>query len=411
MPKRVWVLGAGFSYSLGGPLLPDLLSVAAKLRLEATYPDQFDKNQIDPIFWLYHFGTGFQEGDFGGGFRSGNLIRPRGIHVFKHAEDFLELLDDAARDGDKSEYLTGVFERLYREASTAGTDHARQAVGIGQLGGGKLRHPSVEDLQRSARRIVAAAVSAFTEGVDATAVRSMERWMPYRAWIDSLGAEDTIVTFNYDRVIEIAAAGTDATSPRAIVPGPRQYLEEQVRGAADDEDPLLLKLHGSVDWVWNDDRSEVRYEPWGKESLVANRSIAIATPGPIKRQVTDKDGSFYPLWSRARKALSAAEEVYFVGYRFPETDAFARQQLLTALGRNDCKSLKLYTVLGHDIRSAPSQRLQALLRSSTGARLEEPSAGSKSKSMSEAGNYRYLLPQAMYAEDFLDTFGQQHRRT
>lgn len=38
--------------------------------------------------------------------------------------------------------------------------------------------------------------------------KDTERWSPYRAWIKSLiPGVDTVITFNYDCVIEMAAAG------------------------------------------------------------------------------------------------------------------------------------------------------------------------------------------------------------
>jgi len=37
MPKTVWILGAGFSASLGGPLLRDLFSKRMELELKAVF--------------------------------------------------------------------------------------------------------------------------------------------------------------------------------------------------------------------------------------------------------------------------------------------------------------------------------------------------------------------------------------
>src|SRR3990170_4907078 len=37
MPNIVWILGAGFSKSLGGPLLPSLLSERSEERIQAAY--------------------------------------------------------------------------------------------------------------------------------------------------------------------------------------------------------------------------------------------------------------------------------------------------------------------------------------------------------------------------------------
>jgi hypothetical protein len=65
MAKRVWILGAGFSRPLGGPLLPDLMRPEVIANLDATYPAapyQRDKGQHQVVLKTYGYGTNFQQG-------------------------------------------------------------------------------------------------------------------------------------------------------------------------------------------------------------------------------------------------------------------------------------------------------------------------------------------------------------
>jgi hypothetical protein len=100
--------------------------------------------------------------------------------------------------------------------------------------------------------------------------------------------------------------------------------------------------------------------------------LAIATPGPSKKREADE--CFRELWKLAREALAEADAIVFVGYRFPETDADAREQLLTAIGKNGAPgskrrphNLKCHIVLGN---KSPQDvdRLEALLRFVAGRR-------------------------------------------
>jgi hypothetical protein len=54
-------------------------------------------------------------------------------------------------------------------------------------------------VRTTARRLVAAECAAFLQHVDPT----REQWRPYRRWAASLTPNDTVVTFNYDRVLEM----------------------------------------------------------------------------------------------------------------------------------------------------------------------------------------------------------------
>src|SRR5262249_26780425 len=126
----------------------------------------------------------------------------------------------------------------------------------------------------------------------------------------------------------------------------------------------VLKLHGSVDWTASGDTHE-RVRAIEALTQPAGKVPAIATPGRSK--APDGNPPFPLLWQKAEKALSQAQWVVFVGYRFPPTDAVAKFRLLKALREDLAPFMRRYdTVLGASIDSEDSRRLHTLLMSARG---------------------------------------------
>src|SRR5690349_20031798 len=108
--NRVWILGAGFSRSLGGPLLTDLLSDGEHTLMKARFPEV--ASESEPVVRAYHWGTG--------------VVR-RFPKLWSNAETFLEFLG-AADEGtttfrvlENHLYPYGIseFRRRARRAITA----------------------------------------------------------------------------------------------------------------------------------------------------------------------------------------------------------------------------------------------------------------------------------------------------
>jgi hypothetical protein len=99
--------------------------------------------------------------------------------------------------------------------------------------------------------------------------------------------------------------------------------------------------------------------------LKDNIELAIATPGDRKMQMAG--GLFRQLWREAAAALAEADEVFFIGFRFPPSDAYPRDRLLGALRNNHKPSRKTTLVLGPD-DTPDRQRVIALLEWSTGTK-------------------------------------------
>jgi len=352
MDRRVWILGAGFSKSLGGPLLTDLLTTesAAMLRARFTAAKVLDDSASQTARELYAYGTRFAFG------RPSYLFdQLPGERFWGDAEEYLDLLDAAAHAGSHSATWRVMQDRITRVF--------RVTYGPGPEP--RPSPPGVRDVRNAARRLMAAECAAFLVDADP----ETERWAPYVAWVNSLTARDVVITFNYDRVLETAQGHTDAAL-HVVTPG---------EGMAADK-ANVLKLHGSVDWR--------RLEVSGTGEVIFRKEedphfcvtcedyeIAIASPGPTKRRATKELAA---LWRQALNAVEQASVVIFVGYRFPPTDAEARNALLGALSKATRSAV--HTVLGPETGSSTSSRLRGLLQAVTRRQPEQ---------------------HPMYAEDFL----------
>jgi len=338
------VLGAGFSASLGGPMLPNLLSRRLERDIAMRYPSANIESKFAPL----HSGVANEVRIiYELGLSNASLLSPvsrrPAEHIWSNAEEFIDYVDTAAADVD--------------------SPHARRLIALAEKKG-----PStdawIEDLRAATRRIIAAECSAFLEGVDI----NREQWRPFRRWAARFGETDTVISFNYDRIIEMLRddqnkkAVNGETRPSALkVVLPAQIIDRgDLLGCCP-----VLKLHGSVDWrrVTRSDSAEAVELAGPTFALTApSDELLVATPGPSK--LNESVFALGSLWELACEALKAADVIVFVGFRFPETDAYAREQLLTAIGENNAgmvpHRLSLGVVLGHPGKD--TVRLEALLR-------------------------------------------------
>jgi hypothetical protein len=352
--KVVWVLGAGFSRALGGPLLQTLLTPSSESDIKVRYPDAATYPALHGVEAgyvrnLYRHGLGEEYAVNG---------RPwRGESMWSNAEEFIDYLDTAAEP----------------RAEGLSNPHAARLDGI-------VRHAwrvnvPVDGLRNTARHLIAAECSAFLQDVDPR----RENWKPFRKWERSLTKHDTIITFNYDLVLErLRDARNEDASRTHGDNGSKLFVVKP--GQVDDPGKWsgctpVLKLHGSVDWckqTLNKGQPNERVFVEVKDPLFALRckpeELAIATPGPSKAREAK---GFKALWDLATSALAEADEVVFIGYRFPETDADAREALLGAIGDGPKEArgriVGFNVILGRP--GADTERMEALLGFVTGRRL------------------------------------------
>src|SRR5271163_4359306 len=149
---------------------------------------------------------------------------------------------------------------------------------------------------------------------------------------------NTVITFNYDLIVDDALARVGAT--------PGYELSDAVFDEANQSGPAvpLLKLHGSTNWAICE-CNQIR---------VLDQKVT-ASPGMFKSMRCSKcqraglrlllvppswDKSEYsqvmrPVWKKAVEALKTATRICVIGYSMPETDAFFKFLLALGLAEND----------------------------------------------------------------------------
>lgn len=257
----VWLLGAGFSKPLGGPLFSELLSKSVGRWVRAWLASREGPEINIDVCGLY--------------------LRGEDERLWTNAEECLDLMDLARSDQAVrlavSEALNGLDE-----------DDAKQTFAA-------LTH------------FVAIATSHFLER--ATGQQSLpESWAPFEQWANTMTDQDSVITFNYDRVVETLLQRTGKK--------PRRFV----------------KLHGTVPEM--DELCDHMRE---------NKPIStIAVPGPGKQRHA-QDPQFEEEWKKAAQALNEARRLVVVGYSFPASDAFVLSFVL-----RHCKAGFVDIVVGPD---------------------------------------------------------------
>jgi hypothetical protein len=291
--------------------------------------------------------------------------------VWRDPEEYIQFLDECASDPDS---VTA------QQATKIALRWAKGKEG-GFANGDKFKPGA---LAISAKRALAADCSRFTRA----AVLGSERWSPYQSWLARIATEQAnhkqghqvLVSFNYDRVLELASGNGCSI----VLGGDRALSPTEVP---------LFKMHGSVDWVIDDGGACVVGKP--EQALICEPDrIAMGVPGRSKQAFTQKVGA---LWRQAIALIQKAEVVLFVGYRFPETDAQAREQILRALAQNKEMHISVHIVRGPDTDDRDGRRLRSLLENSLRG---ERTKGARTDSSSRGNTYS-LQVHPLFAEDFL----------
>jgi hypothetical protein len=176
---------------------------------------------------------------------------------------------------------------------------------------------------------------------------------PMPEWLRSLisfwhESRASIITFNYDRLIESAYEETVHTNADYGI-NARQIMTAPVtpvgsRGGAVLSADLvetfsLTKLHGSRSWIYSG-RDSFYGEPiydlvgkrlgWSAEEPSRRDILLSADKVPLVIPPTSGKSRFFnnetvrSQWAAALRALRSADTVYFVGYSFPPSDTMIR---------------------------------------------------------------------------------------
>lgn len=255
--KTVWLLGAGFSRPLGGPLFTDLISVRYLRWVKA---------------WVDTKGIGLEPRSYT--FDDCVKIYLQGYDrdLWKNAEECIALLDSAQAIGSMA-------AAVVHSANTDNQNGVKEEYILNAHDKLPLRLDQV--FARFTQFLAIATSHYVPDGDDLP-----EAWRPYENWMETLGPDDTIISFNYDRVVEtlkrIKKRGCDVIKPH---------------GTSPDHDLLI-------------------------EHIRANKPVrSICVPGPSKLAASRAE--LESEWQKARSALHSARRLVVIGYSFPASDALS----------------------------------------------------------------------------------------
>lgn len=308
--KHVYILGAGFSRPLGGPLFNDLLS---KVPFDEVSTEFFSLSDNEMSRCISSAGQRITE------------IRLKGLFA-SNAEELLEQLDSLAETKIRS-WMQQVFD---------------------VFGGHSQNEPHLyfQTLCGYLAKRLAIETSDFLQHVP----KESERWIPYDNWAKDLTKDDSIITFNYDLLVErvFNRKGLSLYRPTG-------------QPSSNDSDPKLFKLHGSNDWFIEDSRFYVSTSEsdWREKIRSENFKVILGLPGCGKSQL--KKELLSSVWDQAAKAIQEANVVSIVGYSLPATDNVAREFILENLLAGVENKLSVNVVLGPNIHSENAVRIKEML--------------------------------------------------
>lgn len=197
-------------------------------------------------------------------------------------------------------------------------------------------------------RLMAALAATLEESTDVSK-RGAVPCRHHAALVDALRPQDTIISFNYDCVMDHALRihGGGKWSARHGYALPRPSRVEGYEHW-DAQDPptsasgsiYLLKLHGSLNWQLPSPQEAETGRITLKQRLYQQRGTPRFTIIPPEwSKKIDDDANFFALWRNAERAVRNARTIALVGFSFTPTDSHAESLFRVALAANKLKTL------------------------------------------------------------------------
>jgi hypothetical protein len=213
-----------------------------------------------------------------------------------------------------------------------------EAIKLGPARGGGL---SASDLRENRERLLAGVSLVLEVSTDA-AIRSAGGCEHHQEMVRHLKAKDTVISFNYDCVLDHAlrqsthgvwSAKYGYTFPKPDRVAGHQFWDGQPAPTASTGTVHLLKLHGSLNWQLpppTEPDDEIKL----KQRLHTQHGVPRFTiiPPVWNKRIAD-DPIFKQLWSNAERAIRAAKRVAVVGFSFVPTDLPVESLFRVALAR------------------------------------------------------------------------------
>lgn len=348
--RHVYILGAGFSLPLGGPLFGDLLS----MRLKALYDYKFSAVPPDCNQEYWNLVRGFPR------IIMQALEHEHGVSPLQlNAEEILEYAELLC--SHESNFLTN---QIFNLASQY------------------LPRENRESYRPELFRLLKARLAMETHFFLEDLAETSERWIPYDNWYSKLDSNDTIITTNYDLVMETLESRYCKAIGTAL---PQTCDIAEIGTQRRQRGPYVYKLHGSIDWFEHEDRAKRR--TIRNSSELIHKDILIGTPGLAKAELARS--LLRDQWKQAMIEVEQCNVLSMVGYSLPATDNFLRTTLLDQIAKNT--RLRLVNIILGD-RNERGNRAKSVLKQSV-----------RNRDNTNGREVKVLLP-SVYAQDFLPKY-------
>ena len=188
---------------------------------------------------------------------------------------------------------------------------------------------SSEEIQSKRDRLMAVLAAVLEESTDVSK-KGSTACEHHEALIQELEPGDTIISFNYDCVVDHAlrrtASGRWSARYGYSLPKPKRVVGHEHWDAI--QPPVgsnntinLLKLHGSLNWQLPSVEKALEGEIRLKQRLYQQKGtprFTIIPPEFVKN--IQEDPNFKALWRNAERAIRNAEVIALVGFSFTPTD-------------------------------------------------------------------------------------------
>lgn len=186
----------------------------------------------------------------------------------------------------------------------------------------------------------------------------------HEALAKSLRAGDTILSFNYDCIMDCALRDQSAKKWHAnrgygteIQNGTNNWHDHSGRGRVATNTIKLLKVHGSLNWKRTGPTAnaiELRDDPYADGDRTCNEIVP-----PVWNKRISQDEVLASIWKTARNSLRTGPVLVVVGYSVPDTDLLS-QVLLRVATSESGKHLSHLISVNPD--PAAHQKLRDVLR-------------------------------------------------
>lgn len=145
-------------------------------------------------------------------------------------------------------------------------------------------------------------------------------------------AKNTIITFNYDMVLEESLKQWGEKVWYGFDPDDVELDDlEHYSPTKTEETISIFKIHGSINWTHPEDPERLVRVCGSYSDIVALKKPVILVPPTWKKGMT---GGLNTVWNEAVDALSKATRIVIIGFSLPATDIHIKYLLAAGLQEN-----------------------------------------------------------------------------